>query len=87
MPDMHFEIYPEKMAPRARFELATNRLTVDCSTAELSGNGAEREVPIAKALPICQALICGKCAAENQANLMYLAMQSIVTEVVHARQF
>ena len=28
------------MAPRARFELATLRLTAECSTIELPGNGA-----------------------------------------------
>ncbi|CAH1679313.1 hypothetical protein BOSEA31B_14828 [Hyphomicrobiales bacterium] len=28
----------KKLAPGAGFEPATNRLTVDCSTAELSGN-------------------------------------------------
>lgn len=28
----------KEVAPRAGFEPATNRLTVDCSTAELSGN-------------------------------------------------
>ena len=27
------------MAPRARFELATLRLTAECSTVELPGNG------------------------------------------------
>jgi hypothetical protein len=27
------------MAPRARFELATLRLTAECSTIELPGNG------------------------------------------------
>jgi hypothetical protein len=30
------------MAPRARFELATLRLTAECSTIELPGNGASR---------------------------------------------
>src|SRR4051812_18055147 len=30
------------MAPRARFELAANRLTADCSTTELPRNAAER---------------------------------------------
>src|SRR5579864_3275813 len=30
----------KKMAPRARFELATLRLTAECSTVELPGNGA-----------------------------------------------
>ncbi len=29
----------KKMAPRARFELATLRLTAECSTVELPGNG------------------------------------------------
>jgi hypothetical protein len=29
----------EKLAPRARFELATLRLTAECSTIELPGNG------------------------------------------------
>jgi hypothetical protein len=28
----------EKLAPRARFELATLRLTAECSTVELPGN-------------------------------------------------
>jgi hypothetical protein len=30
------------MAPRARFELATLRLTAECSTIELPGNGQAR---------------------------------------------
>jgi hypothetical protein len=30
--------YKEKMAPRAGFEPATDRLTADCSTAELPRN-------------------------------------------------
>ena len=29
----------EDLAPRARFELATLRLTAECSTIELPGNG------------------------------------------------
>lgn len=36
------DVSPEPLnllAPGAGFEPATNRLTVDCSTAELSGNG------------------------------------------------
>jgi Putative transmembrane protein (PGPGW) len=65
MMHMLFAKAADEVAPRARFELATNRLTVDCSTAELSGNSAKREVPIAKALPICQALISGKNRSEN----------------------
>ena len=32
----------EEVAPRARFELATLRLTAECSTIELPGNGAGR---------------------------------------------
>src|SRR5215510_8732716 len=32
------------MAPRARFELAANRLTADCSTTELPRNAAERGI-------------------------------------------
>ena len=30
------------MAPRARFELATNRLTADCSTIELPGTDGKK---------------------------------------------
>jgi hypothetical protein len=30
------------MAPRARFELATLRLTAECSTIELPGNRTDR---------------------------------------------
>ena len=33
------------MAPRARFELATDRLTVDCSTTELPRNTCEVALP------------------------------------------
>ena len=46
------------MAPRAGFEPATDRLTVDCSTTELPRTMVrERDVPIAKAFLICQAAI------------------------------
>ena len=34
------------LAPRARFELATHRLTADCSTAELTRNNEMRQLPI-----------------------------------------
>src|SRR5450631_233010 len=33
-----------KLAPRARFELATRRLTAECSTIELPGNWCEQTV-------------------------------------------
>ena len=35
----------EEVAPRARFELATLRLTAECSTVELPGNGYEKISP------------------------------------------
>jgi hypothetical protein len=35
-----FENSGENLAPRARFELATLRLTAECSTIELPGNRA-----------------------------------------------
>ncbi len=34
----------ENLAPRARFELATLRLTAECSTIELPGNGQVRSL-------------------------------------------
>jgi hypothetical protein len=48
-----FMMSEEKLAPRAGFEPATNRLTVDCSTAELSRN--TNDAAITKAKPVCQA--------------------------------
>lgn len=48
-----------RMAPRAGFEPATCRLTVECSTAELPGNNrsvAACERGNTNAFPICQAL-------------------------------
>ena len=36
------EISADFVAPRARFELATLRLTAECSTIELPGNGQVR---------------------------------------------
>ena len=51
-------IFGIEVAPRAGFEPATDRLTVDCSTTELPGTMMrERAVPIAKAFLICQAAI------------------------------
>ena len=49
----------KEMAPRAGFEPATCRLTVECSTAELPGNRAPRravERGNTNALTVCQAL-------------------------------
>ena len=34
----------KELAPRARFELATLRLTAECSTVELPGNGQARRL-------------------------------------------
>lgn len=51
------------MAPRAGFEPATCRLTVECSTAELPGNVrclARCERGNTNAFPICQALFSKK---------------------------
>ena len=36
--------FSKRMAPRARFELAANRLTADCSTTELPRNKSRRRV-------------------------------------------
>lgn len=58
----HF-CYFRKMAPRAGFEPATCRLTVECSTAELPGNARRlswRERGNTNALTICQALFSKK---------------------------
>ena len=35
----HKRLNAKGLAPRARFELATLRLTAECSTIELPGNG------------------------------------------------
>jgi hypothetical protein len=44
----------ENLAPRARFELATLRLTAECSTIELPGNGTGYLYPIvANYTPYC----------------------------------
>ena len=45
-----------KVAPRAGFEPATNRLTAGCSTTELPGNSAQLfdARPIAKEKQFCQ---------------------------------
>src|SRR5215468_11180134 len=46
-----------RLAPRAGFEPATNRLTAGCSTTELPGNGAEvdSERPITNGYHACKA--------------------------------
>ena len=36
---IHKRLNSKDLAPRARFELATLRLTAECSTVELPGNG------------------------------------------------
>jgi hypothetical protein len=39
---LHKRLNARDLAPRARFELATLRLTAECSTVELPGNCATR---------------------------------------------
>jgi hypothetical protein len=53
----------KKLAPRAGFEPATCRLTVECSTAELPGNTAwsRREWANTNAFSICQAVFSKNC--------------------------
>ena len=51
------------VAPRVGFEPTTDRLTVDCSTAELSGNSSERA--IAQGFAVCKGEI-GKICSPSQ---------------------
>ncbi|CUX23105.1 conserved hypothetical protein [Agrobacterium tomkonis CFBP 6623] len=63
---LHFALqnmFLREMAPRAGFEPATCRLTVECSTAELPGNVrclARCERGNTNAFPICQAVFSKK---------------------------
>src|SRR5206468_3521318 len=45
------------MAPRARFELATLRLTAECSTVELPGNGPTQELHYKQLSGFCANLL------------------------------
>ncbi len=57
------------MAPRARFELATLRLTAECSTIELPGNGQARLL-IYNKLRAIATLLCFSVRVQLGSNIV-----------------
>ena len=69
----------EKMAPRAGFEPATNRLTAGCSTTELPGNTPRRITKDAAIAKHC----CGKLEATPGIEPGYADLQSAASPLRH----